>query len=352
MYGVFFRRFGGPDVLEEGEVPTPDPGRGEVRLRVLAVALNRLDVWARGEPSEIPMPHIGGSDVVGLVDKTGPGVRLPSGARGVLNPSLWCGRCTFCRRGEESMCQTFGIVGSETNGGCAEYVVAPARNFVRVPKGVPDETAAAYPLTGLTAYRMLVTKGRLRPGETVLVHGAGGGLSSMAIRIARALGAKVIATTRGAAKVERAKALGASVVIDYGDEDVLARVREATKGKGVDLVAESVGEATFRTSLASLRKGGRVVTAGATTGGDFPVPVGDVYWQQLEILGSTMGGPREFAAVSRLVFAGKVRPAIDRVEPLRLAKVRAGHEALEAGTQFGKIVFRVGDGSRAGSKRT
>ncbi|MGQ0797946.1 MAG: zinc-binding dehydrogenase [Methanobacteriota archaeon] len=347
MFAVFFRDFGGPAVLEEGELPTPEPGRGEVRLRVLASALNHFDVWERMERSEIPMPHVAGSDVVGTVDAVGRGVALRPGVRGVLNPSLWCGRCAACRRGEESLCATFGIIGSETNGGLAEYVVAPARNFVRVPRSLPDEVAAAYPLTALTAYRMLVSKGGLRRGDTVLVHGAGGGLSSIAIAIARALGARVLATTRGADKAAKARRQGAHVVIDYSREDVLARVREATRGRGADLVVENVGEATFPTSVQALRKGGRIVTAGASTGGQFPVDIGDVYWRQIEILGSTMGGPREFAAVSRLVVSGRVRPAIDRVEPLTAANVRAGHEALEEGTQFGKIVFRVS--GRAGS---
>ena len=341
MRAILFRRFGGPEVLEEGELPAPSPRPGEVRLRVLAVALNHLDVWCRSDPSEIPMPHVGGSDVVGVVDAAGRGVALRPGTRGVLNPSLWCGRCVPCRGGEEALCDSFGILGSETNGALAEYVVAPARNFVRVPASLPDTVAAAYPLTALTAYRMLATKGRLRRGETVLVHGAGGGLSSIAIQIARALGGRVLATTRGPEKVAKARRLGAHVVIDREREDVLERAKAATKGRGVDLVIENVGEATFRTSVAALRRGGRIVTAGATTGGDFPVPIGDVYWNQKEILGSTMGGPREFAAVSRLVFSGKVRPAIDRVEPLTVANVRRGHEALEAGTQFGKILFRV-----------
>lgn len=341
MRAVFYRRFGGPDVLEEGDFLTPQPGPGEVRLKVLAVALNHLDVWVRMEPSDVPMPHVGGSDVVGIVEKVGRGGRLPIGTRGVFLPTLSCGACALCRRGETPLCKSFGIIGSETNGGLAEFVVAPARNFVRVPKSLPDDVAAAYPLTAVTAYRMLVTKGRLRRGEIVLVHGAGGGLSSIGIQIACALGARVIATTSGPAKVSRAKGLGADVVIDYLKEDVLARVREATNGRGVDLVMENVGEATFRSSVEALRKGGRIVTAGASTGGDFPVPIGDVYWRQLEILGSTMGGPREFAAVSRLVFSRRIRPAIDRVQALTAANVRAGHEALEAGTQFGKIVFRV-----------
>lgn len=341
MRAIFFRGAGGPEVLEEGELPTPEPKGGEVRLRVRAVALNHIDVWSRLDPTGIPMPHIGGSDVVGIVDKVGRGAGLRPGSRGVLNPSLWCGRCAFCRRGEESLCDRFGILGSEANGGLAEYVIAPARNFVAVPKAVPDEVAAAYPLTGLTAYRMLVTKARLQPKETVLIPGAGGGLSSTGIALARALGARVIATTRGAAKVRKAKKIGAHVVIDYAEEDVAKRVLEETGGTGVDVVMENVGEATFATSLRSLRKGGRVVTAGATTGREFPVAVGDIYWRQLEVLGSTMGGPREFAAVSRLVFSGRVRPAIDRVRPLALEHVRAGHAALERGEQFGKIVFRA-----------
>lgn len=343
MRAVFFRSFGGPEVLEEGDLPVPQPGPGEVRLRVLATALNHLDVWVRMDPSQVPMPHIGGSDIVGVVDAVGRGVDLRKGTRGVFNPTLSCGKCPACRRGEDSLCPSFGILGSESNGGLAEYAVAPARNFLRIPPGLSDAEAAAYPLTALTAYRMIVTKAKLRRGETVLVPGAGGGLSSIAIQIARARGATVLASTRGAAKIDRARKQGARKVIDYSQEDVAARVMELTDGKGVDLVVENVGEATFATSLRVLRNGGRLVTAGATTGGTFPVNVGDVYWRQLEILGSTMGGRREFAAVSRLVFSGKVRPAIDRVLPLSLANVRAGHEALERREQFGKIVFRVAE---------
>ncbi len=270
-------------------------------------------------------------------------VKPRTGTRGVLNPTLSCGKCPLCRRGEESLCASFGIFGSESNGGLAEYAVAPARNFVRVPASLPDAEAAAYPLTLLTAYRMIVTKGRLRRGETVLVPGAGGGLSSVAIQVARARGATVLATTRGAAKVARARELGASEVIDYEREDVAERVQELTHGKGVDLVVENVGKATFATSLRVLRPGGRLVTAGATTGREFPVNVGDVYWRQLSILGSTMGGHAEFAAASRLVFSGKVRAVLDRVASLSQANVRAGHAALERGDQFGKIVFRVAE---------
>jgi NADPH:quinone reductase-like Zn-dependent oxidoreductase len=349
MRAIFFRRSGRPEVLEEGDLPTPEPGPGQVRLRVLAAALNHLDVWVRRDASGVPMPHIGGSDVVGTVDAVGRGVRIPRGARGVLLPTLSCGRCALCKRGEETLCKKFGILGSETNGGLAEYVVAPVRNFVRVPDTLPDEVAAAYPLTALTAYRMLVTKAHVRRGETVLVHGAGGGLSSIGIQIARVLGARVIATTGSAAKVPPAKALGAFAVIDYRSEDVLRRVLELTDGEGVDLVFENVGRETFGTSLQSLKKGGRIVTAGASSGGRFPVDIGDVYWRQLSVVGSTMGGRHEFAAVSRLVFTGKVRPAIDRVQPLTAVEVRAGHEALEAGSQFGKIVFRV-SGSSGGRR--
>ena len=342
MFAVIFRSFGGPEVLEEGDLPLPEPRPGEVRLKVLATALNHLDVWVRAGPGENPLPHVGGSDVVGIVDKVGRGVTIPLGTRGVFNPSLSCGRCALCRRGEQVLCKKFGILGDVTKGGLAEYTVAPARNFARIPKSLPDEVAAAYPLTSLTAYRMLVTKARLRRRETVLVHGAGGGLSSIGIQIAKALGARVVATTRGPEKVAKARRLGADLVIDYGEEDVLARVKEATKGEGVDVVFENVGKATFGVSLKALRHGGRIVTAGASTGGDVPVPIGDLYWYQQEILGSTMGGPKEFAAVSRLVFSGRIRPVIDRVAPLSAANVRAGHEALEKGTQFGKIVFRVG----------
>lgn len=237
MGAIFFRQCGGPDVIEEGVLPDPKPRRGEIFLRVKAVALNHLDLWVRRGRAEpyLQLPHVGGSDVAGIVEATGRGVRgVRPGQVGVLNPSLWCGRCSYCRRGEEALCDSFGIVGDATQGGTAEPTVAPARNFVPMPRDFSFEVAAAFPLTFLTAWRMIRTRARARKGETALVVCAGGGVSSAAIQILRHLGCRVIATTSTPEKMEKAKKVGANAVINYWTEDVAVRAKELTRGRGVD----------------------------------------------------------------------------------------------------------------------
>ena len=340
MRAAIFDENGGPEVVRVREVETPDPGPGEVRIRVGASGMNHLDLWVRrGLPIETVMPHIGGSDVAGTVDAVGEGVEgWSTGERVVVNPSLWCGECEWCRRGEEPLCERYRILGEHTQGGFAEYAVAPARNLYRIPEDVSFETAAAAPLVYLTAWRGLVTRGRLQEGETALITGASGGVATAAIRIAKSLGARVHAVT-SAPWVERVRALGADEVHDRTDEgsDYGKEIWAATGKRGVDVVFDSVGEAAFKKHVRLLAKRGRMVVYGATTGAEGVVDLRLLFWRQLEILGTTMSTDAEFREVMDRVFRGELEPVVDVVWPLDRA--REAHERLEAGEAFGNIVL-------------
>jgi NADPH:quinone reductase-like Zn-dependent oxidoreductase len=341
MQAALFHAHGAPSVLRLEDVAVPEPGPAEVRLRVAASALNHLDLWVRrGLPIETTMPHIGGSDIAGEVDAVGEGVDgWEAGARVVVNPSLWCGRCEWCLRGEQPLCVGYRIIGEHTQGGLAEFVTVPARNLYRVPDGYPLETAAAAPLVFLTAWRGLLVRGRLRAGETVLITAASGGVGTAAVQIAAHAGARVLAVSTGR-HVDRLLELGADHVIDRTASDFSREAWQLTGRRGVDVLFDSVGEATWAGALRSLARGGRLVTCGATTG---PAAVTDLrllYWKQLEVLGTTMSTHAEFEAAMRLVFDGLLEPVIDVVWPL--ARARDAHERLEAGEHFGKIVLVPG----------
>jgi NADPH:quinone reductase-like Zn-dependent oxidoreductase len=338
MRAAFFAEHGPPSVLQVGEMPLPEPRPGEVRLQVAASAMNHLDLWVRrGLPIEITMPHIGGSDVAGLVDAVGAGVDdVAIGARVVVDPSLACGDCEWCRSGEEPLCVHYRILGEHTQGGFAEFVVVPAANLYPIPEGYPMETAAAAPLVFLTAWRGLVTRGRLRAGETVLVTGASGGVATAAVQIARHLGARVYAVTSGE-HVERVRGLGADVVYDREQVDFSKQLWQDTGKRGVDLILDSVGQAMWQQSVRAVARGGRIVVYGATTGPKLETDARVLFWKQAEILGTTMSNRREFRAVMDLVFSGAVEPVVDAVLPL--AEIREAHDRLEAGRQFGKIVL-------------
>ncbi|HSS45600.1 MAG TPA: alcohol dehydrogenase catalytic domain-containing protein, partial [Thermoanaerobaculia bacterium] len=267
MKAVFFRRHGGNEVLEYGDWPTPEPGRGQVRVSIRAAALNQLDIFVRNGIPDVPLPQIPGADGAGVVDAIGQGVEAPApGDRVLLQPGLSCGVCEFCRKGEQSLCVKFRILGEHVAGTFAEQVVVPARNAYPIPEGLSFEEAAAFPLAYQTAWRMIVTRAAVRPGQTVLIHGAGGGVAGAALEIALLCGARVFATTSGERKVSRVKAAGAELVIDYTKEDVSRVVRDRTGKRGVDVVVDCVGEKTWMASLRSVVKGGRIVTCGATTG--------------------------------------------------------------------------------------
>ncbi|MFO0931310.1 MAG: zinc-binding dehydrogenase [Planctomycetota bacterium] len=341
MRVVRIREHGGLDRLVFEEAPLPVPGPGEVRVAVKAAGINHLDTWVRrGVPGHtFPLPMIPGCDGAGVVDAVGPGVtaRKP-GERVVIAPGHACGLCPACASGRDHLCRAYGIFGETRDGTCAEAICLPERNVLPIPAALSFEVAAAFPLVYLTAWHMVARRAELRPGETILVHAAGAGVSTAAIQIARLLGAgRVIATTSTPDKARKARALGADDVIDYGREDVLGRVRDLTRKQGVDVVIDHVGATTLPTSLKCLAKGGRLVTCGATSGPKVEVHLNLVFFKSLSILGSTMGPLGEVHELLGHVAAGRLAPVIDAVLPL--AQVAEAHRRLEARDVFGKLVL-------------
>jgi NADPH:quinone reductase-like Zn-dependent oxidoreductase len=336
-----FNEFGGPDKLRWQDVPDPALKANEVLVRVKACALNHLDLFVReGIPAlKTPLPFWTGCDIAGEVAEVGPvaqGVKV--GERVAVNPNLTCGRCEFCMQGEDSLCVRYGILGEHVQGGLAEYVAVRADNVLPLPATVSFEEAASFVLTNMTAWRMVVTQGQVRPGQDVLVIGVGGGVSSTAVQIARLCGARVIVTSSDDAKLEKARALGAEVGINYKKNPGWAKdVFEATGKRGVDVVIENVGAATWKDSIRSLKAGGRLVTCGATSGpvGETLIPL--VFWKQVHIIGSTMANRKEFHDVMGQLFAGRLRAIIDEVVPLKDGA--AAQQRLAEGKQFGKIVL-------------
>ena len=328
MRAVRIHEDGGPEVLVLEEAPDPEPGPGEVLVRLRASALNHLDVWVRKGLPSVPKPRILGADGAGLVEALGEGVGgLEIGERVVLNPGVEVG---------DGRIHVIGEHGDGTN---AELIAAPATNVHPIPADLSFEEAAAFPLVFETAYRMLVTRAGLREGEWVLAWGIGGGVSTATLAIAKALGAQVLVTSSSDTKLERARELGADATVNHATGDVKAAVQEATGGHGIDVVVETVGEATWSTSLQVAAPGGRITVCGATSGPNPPAALHRVWWKQLSILGSTMGTAVDFAGAYELVASGRARPVVDTVLPLE--EIRAAHERLEAGEQLGKIVLTI-----------
>ena len=326
MKAVRIHEDGGPEVLRYEDAPDPEPGPGEVLIRIRAGSLNHLDIWVRKGLPSVPKPRILGADGAGEVAGWGQGVNgFAEGQRVVVNPGLEHG-------------DAIHVIGEHTQGTHAELAVVPATNVYPLPDDVSFEDAAAFPLVFETAYRMLVTRAALREGEWVLIWGIGGGVATAAFQIARALGARTVVTSSHDWKLDRARELGADVTVNHAEGDVAAAVKEAT-GTGVDVVVEHVGEATWKTSLAAVRAGGRVAVCGATTGPNPPAQLHRLWWKQLTLLGSTMGTREDFEGAFELVKTGRAKPIVDRVFPL--AEIRAAHERLERGEQFGKIVLSV-----------
>jgi len=328
--------------MELGEVPEPTPGPGEVQVQVKAAALNHIDLWMRrGLPSmKIALPHIPGGDVCGVVSALGAGVHgVSEGDRVVLNPGLTCGRCRECLGGRDNLCAAFRMLGEHTQGGMAEKVVVPVANLVPAPSNVDDTSLAAVPITFITVWHMLVDNARVKPGETVLVLGAGSGVGVAAIQIAKLFGARVIAAASSATKLMSARALGADETIDYASEELVAAVKRLTDRRGADIVVEHTGASTFPKSVVACARGGRIVTCGATDGYEATLNLRHVFWRHLSILGSTLA-PKSclFAIVDRLA-AGQLKAVIDRVLPL--AEIRDAHRVLEARQAFGKIVMTL-----------
>jgi NADPH:quinone reductase-like Zn-dependent oxidoreductase len=334
---VRFHEHGDPDVLVFENAPDPAPARGRAIVRVRACALNHLDLWERRgiERVRIPLPHISGSDVAGEVVDDGGGTVGP-GARVLLQPGLSCGRCSMCTAGRDNLCPDYDVLGYRSDGGYAELVSVPVENLVPIPDGFDFVPTAAFPLTFMTAWHMLVTRARVNAGETVLVLAAGSGVGQAAIQIARHFGARVLATA-GPAKLQHARDLGADEAFDHYSGDFAKDVRARTEGRGADVVIEHVGEATWERSVRALARGGRLVTCGATTGHSASIDLRHLFARQLSLLGAYMGTKRELIQAAKLFFAGDLNPVVDRVMPL--ADARAAQERLEGGRQFGKIVL-------------
>jgi NADPH:quinone reductase-like Zn-dependent oxidoreductase len=348
MRAAFFRAHGEPAVMEVGEVEAPEPGPGEVQVRVQAAALNHIDLWMRrGLPAmKIALPHISGGDAVGTVASWGPGVvGLRVGDPVLVNPGLSCGRCRLCWGGQDNLCADFRMLGEHTDGAMAERVVVPAANLVPIPPAClaagPEAmlALAALPISFITAWHMLVDKAVVRPGETVLVLGAGSGVGVAATQIAKLFGARVIAAASGARKLEGARALGADETVDYVNEELVAAVKRLTDRRGADIVVEHTGAATFPKSVVSCARGGRIVTCGATSGHEATLNLRHVFWRHLSILGSTLAPKACLFTILDRVASGQLRPVVDRFVPL--ASIAAAHAALESRDVFGKIVLTL-----------
>jgi len=340
MKAAFFAQHGGPEVIEYGDRPTPEAQAGEALVQIKAAAVNRVDKWIRdGWPGlKLRLPHILGSDGAGVVSAVGQGVtRVKLGDRVAINTNLGCGKCERCLAGQDNLCLHWELIGETVDGTQAEYLAIPERQLLPLPAGFPFEEAAAAGLVFHTAWHSLITRGQLRAGESVLIVGAGGGVNTAAIQIARYAGCRVYVVGSNEAKLEKAQALGAEVLINRAQDDWGKKIFQLTDKRGVDVVVDNVGAATLMTSLRAVRRGGRVLTVGNTSGPKFEFDNRYLFSKHISLIGSTMGTWADFAQVMALVFAGKFKAPIDSFFPL--AQTRAAHEKLERGDLFGKIVL-------------
>lgn len=343
MKAAVIRKHGGLECVEVKQIPEPKPAKDEVVLQVRSAALNHLDIWVRkGRPGlKLKMPHIIGSDAAGaIVEKVQSTQGLNIGDEVILNPALSCGYCEHCRAGQHSQCISFGIVGMSRPGTFAEKVAVPFYNVWPKPAHLNFDEAAALPLAYLTAWRMLMARAKLKSGETVLIHGIGGGVALAAVQLAKLIGAEVIATSSSQQKLLKAKEIGADHTLNYKKAgDVAKRVKDITNGRGVDVAIDTVGAKTWSTDFTAVRRGGRIVLCGITTGAEAKTNLQMLYWNQLTILGSTMGSNEDFRQMLKAVTIAKLKPVIDSVQPLE--SVREAMGRMEAAKQFGKIVLRI-----------
>lgn len=341
MKATIFKQHGGPQVLEYTDVPEPTIRESEVLVEVKACALNHLDIFVRkGMPGiEIPLPHILGNDVAGVVREVGELVTwVKPGDEVMVQPGVSCGHCEACLSGSDNLCREYDIIGYRRNGGYAELVAVPGVNIIPKPSGLSWEEAAALPLVTVTAWHMLVTRANVQTGENVLVHAAGSGVGSVAIQIAKLHGARVITTASSDDKLAKARELGADETINYTRDDWPKEVRRLTDRKGVDVVVEHTGAATWPGSISALKNNGRLVTCGATSGFDARTDLRQVFYRHLTLLGSFMGSKAELLEAMKFVAAGKIRGVVDRVLPL--SEARQAHELIEDRAQFGKVVLK------------
>jgi NADPH:quinone reductase-like Zn-dependent oxidoreductase len=338
MKAVRIHEFGGPEVLKFEDVPEPALRKDHVLIRVKACALNHLDLWIRKGLPGVKLPHINGSDVSGDIAEVGEYIRdLKPGQRVLLAPMTFCGHCAECAAGRENFCPQFSVLGYLNDGGNAEFITIPRINVIPIPETLTYDKAASVPLVFLTAWHMLVERAQIKPGQLVLVLGAGSGVGSAAIQIAKLWGARVITTAGDETKLEKGRELGADYTINHYKQKISEEVRKITARRGVDIVFEHVGAATWEESLKSLRPGGTLVTCGATTGPEVKIEIRFLFSRQLSYLGSYMGTMGDLHEVLKFVFNGALKPVVNKSFPLREAG--AAHEYLERSAQFGKVIL-------------
>lgn len=341
MKAAFIRKHGGTEVLEVGSLPDPEISAGEVLVRVKVSALNHLDIWVRkGLPIPLTYPHILGSDASGVVEKIGAGVtHVKSGDEVLIHPGLSCLHCGSCLSGWESLCPSYQILGEHLSGTNAEWVRVPAANVYPKPKGMSFEEAASFALVFTTAWQMLVRRANVQPGDTVLIHAAGSGVSSAAIQIAKLFGAQIIATAGGASKLELARKLGAHHTVNYREKDFVSEVKQITEKRGVDIIVDHVGAEMWEKNFKAVRWGGKIVTCGATSGAEVKTDLRQVFFRQIQILGSTMGSKGDFPRLLRLADQGHLKAVVDKIFPLE--EIREAHVRLESREILGKVLIKI-----------
>lgn len=340
MKAVRIHQFGGPEVLTYEDVPDPRPRNDQVLVRVKACSLNHLDVWVRKGLPGVKLPHILGSDIAGEVVEVGEYVGdFKLNQRVLVAPMHFCGHCAKCLAGMQNHCREFTVLGNAVDGGNCELIAVPAANVIPIPDTLDFIQAASVPLVFVTAWHMLVGLAAVRPGQTVLVLGASSGVGIAAIQIARLFHCRVITTAGDEAKLEKGRALGADFGINHYKQKISEEVRKITNKEGVDIVVEHVGAATWDESVRSLKSGGKLVTCGATTGPNVSLDLRHLFARQLSLLGSYMGTMSELQEVLNHVFAGRLKPVVDRTFPL--IETRAAHEYLEKSQMFGKVVLTL-----------
>ncbi|MBA3548633.1 MAG: zinc-binding dehydrogenase [Nannocystis sp.] len=345
MRAIVFDAHGGPEVLRLAELPDPVAGPGQALISVRACALNRLDLWVRGglPGLRLPMPHVLGSDIAGVVEAVGPGVDPTwSGREVVVNPGLSCGTCESCLSGWDNLCPRYRILGENAPGGYCERIVVPAANLLPKPANLDMVQAAAVPLTFLTAWQMLMVRAHVAPGQVVLIHAVGSGVGVAALQIARLHGARVVALASSDAKLAAARALGAEATVrsDAPDWEQQLRALPQVGKRGVDIVFEHTGMGTWEASLRLCKRGGTIVTCGASSGFAATTDLRQVFFRQLQVLGSTMGGKAHLHGIIDLVGRGALRPVVDR--SFSLEQAAEAHRYLDRREQFGKVVLTVG----------
>jgi NADPH:quinone reductase-like Zn-dependent oxidoreductase len=338
MKAVRFHKFGGPEVLEFEDVPDPQLRRDQILVRVKACALNHLDLFIRNGLPGVKLPHINGSDVSGDIVEVGEYVTdFKPGQRVLLAPMTFCGVCPACTAGQQNQCPQLSVLGYLNDGGNAEYIAVPRVNVLPIPDELTYDEAAAVPLVFVTAWHMLVSRCRVKPGDFVLVLGGGSGVGSAAIQVCKLFHARVIATAGDEAKLEKSRELGADYVVNHYQHKIAEEVKQITHKAMCDIVFEHVGRATWTESMKSLKPGGCLVTCGATTGPDVSVDLRFLFARQLSFLGSFMGTMGDFHQVMKHIFSGRLKAVVDKSFPLREA--RAAHERLEKSEQFGKVIL-------------